>query len=114
MTISAMPVLFRPPTRPAQPELTALRVLLLDDAPFLAGFREITQPAAVLSTCHQLVLANDRLLAWLEVDSDENLVGAFPADLQLLPGSPDLVARTRFVECRGRGFFILTIHPTGA
>lgn len=113
MTPCANSTLFLPLSGPAHPELATGRSLLLADADFMARFRGIDQPAAVLSTCHQLVLANAQLVGWLGAESEESLVGSIPGDLQPQPGSPDLLAQTCFVECQGRGFFILTIQPAG-
>ena len=103
--------LFARPSHPADPDLLTSREILRADAEFMAELEATDFPAAVLSTCHRLVVANSELCRWLEVVSDEELVGAVPGDLTPCPGCPDLLARTRFVEAHNRGFFILTIHP---
>jgi PAS domain-containing protein len=111
MTPQAASKAFRIPARPIDPEVAASREVLLADARFMAEIQDSEHPTAVLSTCHRLVLANDELCRWLEVACDDELVGAVPGDLTPCPGCPDLLARTRFVEAHGHGFFILTIHP---
>jgi hypothetical protein len=109
MTPIASPRAFHLPSVPVDPRLLACRERLLADPEFAAGFQALDRPAALLNTCHQVVLANDRLCRWLEMDSDRDLVGAVPGDLTPCPGCPDLLVRTRFQEHQGQGFILLTI-----
>ncbi len=76
--------------------------------------QNLEDPAAVMTTQHQVVLANNHLTRWLEMDNDMELVGAIPGDMTPCPGGPDLLASTRYIEIKGFGFFILTVEKKRA
>ena len=99
---------------PVDQHLLDCRQILLENKKFLKIFQAIDQPAAVLTTTHQVVMANTLLTAWVGKSTDEDLLGCIPGDLCPTPGCPDLLARTRYIEVRGNGFFILTVHEEGA
>lgn len=100
--------------QPVEPTILQYREMLKSNRKFMKIIQGMDHPAAVMTTQHQVVLANDHLTQWLDMSNDMELVGAVPGDMTPCPGCPDLMASTRYVEVKGFGFFILTVEEKRA
>ena len=95
---------------PCESDLLASRRQLLKNRAFMKVFNRLDDPSLLLSTGHQVVLANLAMRRKLGLEGDECVVGSVPCDLTPCAGSPELKARTRSIEVQGRAFFLMSLE----
>jgi hypothetical protein len=97
---------------PLESDLLASRLQLLKNRAFMKVFDHLPEPSVLLSTGHQVVLANLAMQRKLGLEGDECVVGSVPCDLTPCPGGPQVKARTRSIEVQGRAFFLMSLECT--
>jgi hypothetical protein len=95
---------------PLESDLLASRLQLLKNRAFMKVFDHLDDPAVLLSTDHQVVMANLAMQQKLGLEGDECVVGSVPCDLTPCPGGPQVKARTRSIEVQGRAFFLMSLE----
>jgi len=91
--------------------LSNSRRILRANSGFWNYLNTIPYPAAILSVDSRLVLANLKMLAWMEIDPEKEPAGAPLANLSSCLAESNWYPRTRQVEILGQAFFLMTIAP---
>lgn len=87
------------------------RRILRNNPGFWDYLNAVPFPAAILSLESRLILSNHEMLDWLDINQNEEPVGAPLADLETSLARSPWHPRTRQVEILGQAYFLLTLVP---